>query len=153
MNSYLMTAFSKEIDFMNQFLAYENADELQPLQDTKEAQTQIDGMLEGMTEEEQAEIPEGLKMPEVMLIVFNHCVEQAKDRAEKRKVQAEDDSFAEEHPGWLRFRTAYPGGASCFFDPDCLISDLRRCGFDDKHREIIASALIEYQKRWNADRA
>ena len=83
----MKAALSAEIDKIEAWLAYEDADELEYMRTTDDAQIQIDGMLECMDPDDP--FPEGLRDPATMMIVWNYCVELQKHWAAKRKEERE----------------------------------------------------------------
>lgn len=96
---------------------------------------------------EGVEIPEDMT-PEILSYYWNDLLETSEAR-KAAEIEAKDDQFAAMHPDMLRFRKAYEDGSSCFFGPDQLSHDLQRTGYDEKHREIIAKALMAYYKTCN----
>lgn len=62
---------SAEIDFMSNWLAYPD-DDLVPMTDLSEAEAQIDGMLHDY---DGNDFPDKLRNPIIMMLVFNHCVD------------------------------------------------------------------------------
>lgn len=89
-------------------------------------------------------IPEDMTA-EILSYIWNECIENDKE-AKAAGIAAMDEEIAARYPNDLRFRKAYEDGSSAFFDPDQLSMDLQRTGYDEVHREIIAKALMAYQK-------
>ena len=87
MTDAMKAALAAEIDKVEAWLAYEDADELKYMYTTDDAQIQIDGMLECMDPDDL--FPEGLRDPATMLIVWNYCVELQKRWAAERKEERE----------------------------------------------------------------
>ena len=122
-----------EIAFIFDCLEYEDISNLETIDTIEEAKAQ--------TEEYDrcfcGDIPEGLNDPEIMMMVWNYCLNEKK----KADVIKLDDEIAAEHPDHLRFRDAYDDGSSAFFDLEMFEDDLIRRGYDKNHRNIVLAAL------------
>lgn len=70
MTDSLKKDLSEEISFMQNWLAYPD-DELVPMETLEDARIQIEGMV---NDYDGPDFPEALKIPEIMLLVFNYCV-------------------------------------------------------------------------------
>lgn len=70
MTDSLKKDLSEEISFMQNWLAYPD-DELVPMETLEDARIQIEGMV---NDYDGPDFPETLKIPEIMLLVFNYCV-------------------------------------------------------------------------------
>ena len=118
-----------------------SSEELEPMTAKEALRTMMEWFKDGV------EIPEDMT-PEILSYYWNDFLETRAAR-EAAKIEAQDDQIAAMNPDCLRFRKAYEDGSSAFFDPDQLIHDLQRTGYDDVHREIIAKALMEYLKSFD----
>lgn len=145
MTTKMHDALINEIAFIFDVLEHEDIRSLELINTIDEAKAQVEGYMGDYNED----LPEGLTDPETMMMVWNYCIEKLRKEAEDRRIQEEDDRFAQLLPNTIRFRKAFEDGSSCFFDPDQLSYDLMRTGYDEIHREIIAKALTAYVKTWD----
>lgn len=144
MTTTMINILTKEIAAIEDWLQFDDGEELTTFESLEEAKVQIEGM-----QNDFEEFPETLSDPEIMLICWNYVVDQKKALLEKKRIEQQDDQIAAQNPDCLRFRKAYDDGSSAFFDPDQLSHDLQRTGYDAIHRAIIAKALVTYQKTCN----
>lgn len=144
MTTKLHDALINEIAFVFDVLEHEDIESLYTIDTLSEAADQSEGYASAWGDE----LPEGLTDPETMMMVWNYCIEELRKAAEQKKIQQQDDQIAAMNPDCLRFRNAYEDGSSAFFDPDQLIHDLQRTGYDEIHREIIAKAMMAYHKSY-----
>ena len=129
--------------FVTEIIDHDDSGDLKPIT-TKEA---LRNMMEWF--KEGVEIPEDMT-PEILSYYWNDAIETMEaEKAAKAaaEIKAQDDFTRENHPDWLEFPKAYESGASLWIDPDWFSNDLRKLGYDEKHREIIAKALMAYQKQ------
>lgn len=124
--------------FVTEIIDRDDRGDLQPMTAKEALHTMMEWFKDGV------DIPEDMTA-EILAYYWNDCLENEESR-KAAEIEAKDDQFEAMHPGMLRFRKAYEDGSSCFFDPDQLSSDLQRTRYDEVHREIIAKALIAYQK-------
>lgn len=126
--------------FVTEIIDHDDRGDLQPMTAKEALRTMMEWFKEGV------EIPEDMT-PEILAYYWNDALEN--EAAEKAaKIEAQDDQIAAMNPDYLRFRKAYEDGSSAFFDPDQLIHDLQRTGYDETHHEIIAKALTAYHKSY-----
>ena len=125
--------------FVNEIIDHDDRrDELQPMTAKEALRNMMEWFKDGL------EIPEDMT-PEILAYYWNDALESIE--AEKAaKIKEQDDYTRENHPDWLEFPKAYENGASLWIDPDCFSDDLRKLGYDEKHREIVAKALMAYHR-------
>lgn len=87
MTEKMKTALAEEIDLINSWLAYEDADELEYMDNLSDAVAQIEGMNQDRDPDDP--LPAGLLDPATMLTVWNYCVAQAKARAAQAREERE----------------------------------------------------------------
>lgn len=84
MTDIMKNALAAEISLIDSWIAYEDADELEYMRTLDDAQLQIDGMVECMDPDDP--LPESLKDPATMMLVWNYCVDgQIRWAAERRE--------------------------------------------------------------------
>ena len=123
--------------FVTTIMDQDDRGDLQPITAKEALRTMMEWYKDGV------EIPEDMTA-EILAYYWNDALEN-----KAAGVAALDEEIAARYPNDLRFRKAYKDGSSAFFDPDQLSHDLQRTGYDEVHREIIAKALVEYQKTCN----
>lgn len=87
MTEKMKVALDDEIDCVFSWLAYEDANELEYITTLSDAQEQINGMTEGLSEDDN--FSKGLRDPATMLIVWNYCVAEEKERLERIREERE----------------------------------------------------------------
>ena len=127
--------------FVTEIIDHDCSGDLQPITAKEALKTMMEWFKEGV------EMPEDLT-PEILAYYWNDALESMESK-KAMKIQEDDDKIAAMNPDCLRFQKAYEDGTSAFFDPDQLTYDLQRTGYDEVHREIIAKALMAYQKTCN----
>ena len=143
MTTTMKNALVKEIAAIEDWLQFDNGEELTAFSSLDEAKVQIEGMKDGMED-----FPAALCDPEVMLMCWNYVVEQKKAMLEKARIEKQDDEIAKMNPDCLRFRKTYEDGSSAFIDPEQLYRDLLKTGYDAEHRIIILDALMAYHRNY-----
>lgn len=145
MTNTMKNALAKEIDFINDCLAYENTAELQTLETIADAELQISGYEDSFGED----LPEGLKDPATMILVWNYCVAEEKAAYAKQEAERQDAMIREAHPDWLEYSGEYadPALGSVWFDPEQVRSMMTWGHYDETHIRVMLDAL----KAW-ADR-
>ena len=87
MTDKMKTALAEEIDLIQNWLAYEDANELEYMTTLSDAVVQIDGMTKGRDPDDP--LPVGLLDPATMLIVWNYCVDEEKRMLKEREEERE----------------------------------------------------------------
>lgn len=129
--------------FVTEIMGHSNED-LQPMTAKEALRTMMEWFKDGV------EMPDDLT-PEILSYYWNDFLDTKQAReAEKiaAEIKAQDDFTRENHPDWLEFPSTYENGSSLWIDPDCFSDDLRKIGYDEKHREIVAKALMAYHKNY-----
>lgn len=134
--NYFDLDFDLEV-FVTEIIGHSSED-LKPLSPKEALRTMMEWFKDGV------EIPDDMT-PEILSYLWNDGLANL-ESARAAQVQAQDDFTRENHPDWLEFPKAYKSGESLWIDPDCFSEDLRKLGYDEKHREIIAKALVTYHK-------
>jgi len=143
MTSTMIKILTKEIAAIEDWLQFDDGEELTTFDSLDDAKSQIDGMKADMED-----FPETLSDPEIMLLCWNYVVEQKKATLEQKRIEKQDDEIAFMNPDCLRFRKVYDDGSSAFFDTDQLYRDLLKAGYDAQHRIIILDALNNYHRTY-----
>lgn len=87
MTDKMKTALAEEIDLIQNWLAYEDANELEYMTSLSDARVQIHGMTAGRDPDDP--LPAGLLDPATMLIVWNYCVDEEKRMLKEREEERE----------------------------------------------------------------
>lgn len=146
MTTTMKNALAKEIDFINDLLAYENTVELEPLETIADAELQISGYEDSFGND----LPEGLKDPATMILVWNHCVAEEKAAYAKQQAEQKDAMIREAYPNWLEYSGEYedPALGSLWFDPDQVRSVMTIYGhYDEAHIKVMLDALRAWADR------
>ena len=96
MTTKMENALREEIEFMENCLGYAEDFCLEPIRTLDDAQTEVHGFVESVSPEE---MPEALKDPATMLLVFNYCAEKEQEKRRKdrfmQKVSRESISVSD----------------------------------------------------------